>query len=50
MLENGDAVAGGCLPSSGRLRISLKYIQVSDTQTTPYINMKQEERLSLIHI
>ncbi|MNE92689.1 hypothetical protein D3C80_1904450 [compost metagenome] len=26
------------------MRISLKYIQMSDTQTTPYISMKAEER------
>src|SRR5690606_1693980 len=33
-----------CLPMSGVLRTSLKYIQIRETQTTPYSSMKQEER------
>ncbi|MNW03223.1 hypothetical protein D3C71_1991280 [compost metagenome] len=44
MLEIRGAAASAGLPSSGRWRISLRYIQARDTQTTPYNNMKQEER------
>ena len=34
-----------CCPMSSAPRTSVQYIQISDTQTTPYISMKALERM-----
>ena len=37
--------AGALAPMTSARRTSVQYIQISETQTTPYISMKADERM-----